>query len=73
MGNDTEAHNKVAGNDNLMQDATVSINGKALLSKTRTADHFVTELLTSTSSLSVQDRLAAHHDILGLIKKCLCE
>lgn len=31
--NGTEAHNKVAGNDNLTQDTTVSINGKALWAK----------------------------------------
>ncbi len=33
MGNSTEADKKVAGNDNLMQHATISIIGNVLLSK----------------------------------------
>jgi len=41
MGNDTEAHDKIAGNNDLMQDTTASINGIAL-EQNCTADHFVT-------------------------------
>jgi len=41
MGNGTEAHDKIARNNNLMQDATVSINGIAL-EQNCTADHYFT-------------------------------